>query len=58
MVIVMFMESDVKLSDDLLEAIVDKVSIFTNLIVQTFVIFSSILVLRTQKIRIADICRC
>ena len=45
MVISILMESDMTLSDDLLEAIIDKVSIYPNFIIITFEIFWSVLVL-------------
>ena len=38
MVIVILMESDITLSDDLLEAIIDSVRIYLNSIILTYVI--------------------
>ena len=45
MVIVILMESDITLSDDLLEAIMDSVRIYLNLIILTYVIVWNTLVL-------------
>ena len=45
MVIVTLMESDITLSDDLLEAIMDSVRIYLNLIILTYVIVWNTLVL-------------